>query len=67
MKTLKSGVLFKIKGLNIEKNLNILSKQVEIFDIFRHSKNLTSFRVGVTKAKSVKKFLQAHTYEILEE
>ena len=67
MKTLKSGVLFKIKGLNIEKNLNILSKQVEIFDIFRHSKNLTSFRVGVTKAKSVKKFLQAHNYEILEE
>lgn len=64
---MKSGVLFKIKGLNIEKNLNILSKQVEIFDIFRHSKNLTSFRVGVTKAKSVRKFLQAHNYEILEE
>ena len=58
---------FKIKGLNIEKNLNILSKKFAIYDTERIEKNLTQFSVDFRYYKNVKKELIKLGYEIVEE
>ena len=58
---------FKIKGLNQEKNLNIISKKYKINELKRHSKNCSSFKVSFFQAKKVKKLLLSFGYEILEE
>ena len=58
---------FKIKGLNQEKNLNIISKKYKINELKRHSKNCSSFKVSYFQAKKVKKLLLSFGYEILEE
>lgn len=58
---------FKIKGLNQEKNLNIISKKFKIYELKRHSKNCSSFKVSFFKAKKVRKLLISFGYEILEE
>ena len=64
---LKNGVQFKIKGLNQEKNLNILAKKFPIYDIVRVSKNCSIFKVKIFHAKKVRKILIDLNYEILEE
>ncbi len=64
---LKNGVQFKIKGLNQEKNLNILAKKFPIYDIVRVSKNCSIFKVNIFHAKKVRKILIDLNYEILEE
>lgn len=64
---MKNGVQFKIKGLNQEKNLNILAKKFPIYDIVRVSKNCSIFKVNIFHAKKVRKILIDLNYEILEE
>ena len=64
---LKNGVQFKIKGLNQEKNLNILAKKFPIYDIVRVSKNCSIFKVKIFHAKKVRKTLIEYNFEILEE
>lgn len=59
--------IFKIKGLNIEKNLNILSKDYAIYDIERKEKNITTFTVDFRYHKKIKKALLKFGYEIVEE
>lgn len=64
---MKNGVQFKIKGLNQEKNLNILSKTFSLHDIVRLSKNMATFKVSLLHAKKVRKKLKDLSVEILEE
>ena len=64
---MKNGVQFKIKGLNQEKNLNILAKKFPIYDIVRVSKNSAVFKVNIMHAKKVRKALIDLNYEIIEE
>ena len=64
---MKNGVQFKIKGLNQEKNLNILAKKFPIYDIVRVSKNCAVFKVNIMHAKKVRKALIDLNYEIIEE
>lgn len=64
---MKNGVEFKIKGLNQEKKLNILSKIYPIYDIVRISKNCFTFKVSIFHAKKVRKTLIEYNFEILEE
>ena len=64
---MKNGVQFKIKGLNQEKNLNILAKKFPIYDIVRVSKNCSIFKVNIFHAKKVRKTLIEYNFEILEE
>ena len=64
---LKNGIQFKIKGLNQEKNLNILAKKFPIYDIVRVSKNCAVFKVNIMHAKKVRKALIDLNYEIIEE
>lgn len=64
---MKNGVQFKIKGLNQEKNLNILAKKFPIYDIVRVSKNCSIFKVNIFHAKKIRKILIDLNYEILEE
>ena len=64
---LKNGIQFKIKGLNQEKNLNILAKKFPIYDIVRVSKNCAVFKVNIMHAKKIRKALIDLNYEIIEE
>lgn len=64
---MKNGVEFKIKGLNQEKNLNILAKKFPIYDIVRVSKNCSIFKVNIMHAKKIRKALIDLNYEIIEE
>ncbi len=59
--------IFKIKGLNVEKSLNILAKDYPVFEVERIEKNLTKFKVGYRDRKKVKKTLKNLGYEIIEE
>ncbi len=59
--------IFTIKGLNIEKNLNTLTKKFQIRDIVRIEKNLTKLTVDYRFHKAFKKEILKLGYEILEE
>ena len=58
---------FKIKGLNQEKNLNILSKKINVYDVVRIEKNLSTLKVKYHESKKAKKILLELGYEILLE
>lgn len=59
--------VFKVKGLNVEKNLSSLSKKIPLFDITRIEKNQTTISVNFIHRKRLKKELRSLGYEILEE
>lgn len=63
---LKSRVKIKIKSLNQEKKLNLLSKQVKLFNVDRLEKNITNFEIEETSLKTTRKFLLDNQIEILE-
>lgn len=58
---------FLIKGLNVEKNLNVLAKEIPIYEIRRIEKNLTSFKVPYKWRGRAKKKLEGLDYNIVEE
>ena len=55
---IKSHSTFRIRGLNQERVLNQLSKDVTIFDIYRISKYETLFKCSYFKRKIVEKKLK---------
>lgn len=63
---LQSRTKFKIKSLNQEKKLNLLSSKAKLYNIDRVDKSVCSFEVDDENFKLVKKFLQENDMEILE-
>ncbi len=62
---IQSRTKITIKSLNQEKKLNILSKQIKLFQIDRREKNIASFEVEDGDLKKTKKLLLENKIEIL--
>ncbi len=62
---LKSVTTFHVKGLNQEKWLNELCKEVSLTEIERLSKNETTFKCSYFSYKKVDKFLKKHGVNIV--
>lgn len=60
------GSRFFIKGLNQERNFNIISKKIPIFNIKRPTHNSANFTVFLKDEKKVKEELLSLNYEIVE-
>lgn len=61
---LKNKTKFFIHSLNQEKLLNEISKQCELSEIERHSKNETTFKCSYFEYKKVEKILKSKNVEI---
>ena len=58
---------FKIRGFNLEKSFNNLSKSVKIYDFHKLQPDISIFKVSYLDVNKTKKFLIANNFEILEE
>lgn len=63
----KNYHLFQIKGLNQERFFNSISQRYHIFELDRHQKNLSSFKVEFRDAKNVRKEILGTGFEIVSE
>ena len=63
---LKNYHFFKIKGLNQERLFNKLSKNIQLFEINRLEKNLSTFKVKFFDGKKVQKILHEDGFQIIE-
>ena len=65
MRKIKNYCIFNIKGLNLERFFNELSKMCYVFEINRYEKNKVSFKVPLNRFKMVKNKILSSGYEIL--
>lgn len=61
-----SRTIIKIKGLNQEKTINLLSKKVKIYNFKREEQNIAQFEVDYSKGKETVSFLKSSGIEVTE-